>query len=360
MFTPVLLLLALAQIALTRGIPGAQGPIPVHGKRALAQLVDSIHQVPEDHNSIQAAIDAADFGDIIVVGPGVWSESFTLVDGVRVISSHGPAATVLEGTGTDWIVNASWVSRRTRLQGFTLRPGSAGSRTGVSLQGGNPTVVDCVFEGAFGGTGLLHSGAISSTWYSSPLVERCEFDGQGLANPNGAAWTFYVGAITFRNCLFTGYVAPSVITVSDGAVALANCTIVDNQASAITVSSGCTVIQNCILRNSTPIEVEASGGACIISYSNVRGHIGGGGNIDAVPRFAAPDTGDYRLLSGSPGIDAGNNRLIASQSFANLRSAPTPVADLSGESRVVDDPQTPDSGVGRTSVVDMGAYEWRP
>jgi hypothetical protein len=91
-----------------------------------------------------------------------------------------------------------------------------------------------------------------------------------------------------------------------------------------------------------------------LDYSSVQGlsgAFGGTGNIDADPLFADPLNGDYRLLSGSPCIDAGDNTAIP------LRSP-----DLDGNPRLVDDPATGDTGfpVGWPGpIVDMGAYEYQ-
>ncbi len=64
------------------------------------------------------------------------------------------------------------------------------------------------------------------------------------------------------------------------------------------------------------------------------------GNRSADPLFVAPGTGDYRLLAGSPAVDAGDSA-----------AADVPATDLDGDSRVVDGDS---DGVG---VVDMGAWE---
>ena len=70
----------------------------------------------------------------------------------------------------------------------------------------------------------------------------------------------------------------------------------------------------------------------------------GEGNISADPLFVS--AGDYRLLPGSPCIDTGT-------------SEEAPESDIEGNSRV-DDPATPNSGVGTPDYVDMGAYEYQP
>ncbi len=73
----------------------------------------------------------------------------------------------------------------------------------------------------------------------------------------------------------------------------------------------------------------------------------GEANIDADPMFVDPDNGDYRLLPGSPCIDAADNTAV-----------PVGViTDLDGNPRFVDDPYIVDTGNGDAPNVDMGAYE---
>ncbi len=78
------------------------------------------------------------------------------------------------------------------------------------------------------------------------------------------------------------------------------------------------------------------------------GNVEASGDIEAAPAFVNPDADDYRLMPGSPAIDAGN-----------ALSMPTSLAhDLDGQQRRVDDPDTADTGFG-APVVDFGAFEFQ-
>jgi len=94
-----------------------------------------------------------------------------------------------------------------------------------------------------------------------------------------------------------------------------------------------------MIRGGTPSIWRASGEpGCVVTE--------GPGNKDADPLLAAPTDwwgGDYRLLPGSPCIDAGSN------------AAPgLPDRDLAGVARVID------GNLDGTATVDMGAYEHVP
>lgn len=55
---------------------------------------------------------------------------------------------------------------------------------------------------------------------------------------------------------------------------------------------------------------------------------------------------DLHLAQGSPCIDAGNGDVA-------------PELDAGGNPRV-DDPDTPDSGAGKTPYIDLGVFEYQP
>ena len=87
----------------------------------------------------------------------------------------------------------------------------------------------------------------------------------------------------------------------------------------------------------------------VVSYSNVQGGWLGTANIDADPLFVDPTNDNYRLSSGSPGIDAGDNLALPEDV----------TTDLSGGPRFLDDPDTPDTGnpdpdAPELPIVDMG------
>ena len=70
--------------------------------------------------------------------------------------------------------------------------------------------------------------------------------------------------------------------------------------------------------------------------------------IEADPRWSSPTTGDFRSCAGSPAID---------RPTAAIGGEPT--TDVLGNPRV-DDPATPNTGVGPRTYDDRGAYEFQP
>ncbi len=104
---------------------------------------------------------------------------------------------------------------------------------------------------------------------------------------------------------------------------------------------------DCILWDGGDEISNNDGSTVTVTYTNVEGGFPGIGNIDADPLFIDPDNGDYRLSSGSPCIDAGDNTAVPEDI----------TTDLDGNPRFLDIPETPDTGNGTLPIVDMGAYE---
>ncbi len=86
----------------------------------------------------------------------------------------------------------------------------------------------------------------------------------------------------------------------------------------------------------------------MVTYSDIEGGWPGQGNIDADPLFVQAGTGNFRLATGSPCLNAGSNDLLPVDELDldgdGDTQEPLPI-DLAGEPRIKD------------GAVDMGAYE---
>ncbi len=277
--------------------------------------------------------------------------------------------------------------------------GNTAEATGGGIHnqhGSNPTVTDCEFNGNTAGT---EGGGIWNDSSSSPTVANCTFGGNSAQDGAGM---FNGGASpTVINCTFSENAAGGTgggIHNSAGSPALTNCTFVANTAGengggVFNTSAGPTVT-NCILWHNDPDEIF---GPASVAYSDVEHGFPGPGNIDADPMLVetgsdccvphggpgcddpgcralvcdvnpfccfvwdqncadnavvlcpdlCPPTDDFRLLPGSPCIDAGDNSAVP----ADITT------DLDGNPRFLEIPETPDTGNGTLPIVDMGAYE---
>jgi hypothetical protein len=141
---------------------------------------------------------------------------------------------------------------------------------------------------------------------------------------------------------------------NEGLTTIINCTLSGNDGG-IDARGNLTLKNSIVWGNGNPIHPHPPGPPCggtsgVVEHSLVQGGWPGAGNIDADPLFADPLNGVFRLLPGSPCIDAGNNMAVPLGILT----------DIAGKRRFIDDPFTPDSGMGPAPVVDMGAHEFGP
>ena len=117
-------------------------------------------RVPQDHPTIQAAVDAASPGDTIVIGPGTYNENVIVDKSVSLIGENFDAAdprnntTILDGGGGTVISVKSGITPGPSFAGLVVRNGLDGVvvRSAISLESsyltGNVDSVQLVSGGA--------------------------------------------------------------------------------------------------------------------------------------------------------------------------------------------------------------------
>jgi len=237
-------------------------------------------EVPAQFATIQAAIDAADPGDELLVSPGTYVENIDFLGkDIVVRSAEGPEGTIIDGGGTAHVVKFdSGETPAAELDGFTITNGCA-------CTGGAPSP---------NGGGILVRGG-------SPTVRRCLVIGNS-ADIGSGGWGGGIGVLSQG----LGDARPSFI----------QCTVAANsaelQGGGIWVNGTGGVVHptfdSCIVWGNSPNAVEVGfGGSISFTYSDVQGGAPGQGNISANPQFVG--AGDYSLQATSPCIDAGNPAL---------------------------------------------------
>ena len=98
-----------------------------------------VRRVPQDHTTIQAAVDAvfAEGGGVVAVGPGTYAERPVLRPGVVVRSVDGPAVTIISGGGGSPVVT---MADDSRLTGFTVQGAGGWAATAVYAPSGSPVI----------------------------------------------------------------------------------------------------------------------------------------------------------------------------------------------------------------------------
>lgn len=157
-------------------------------------------RVPEDHETITAALLASEWGDTILVGPGVYKESLVLSDtkgdGIILKSVDGPETTTIAygdagGNVNEAVVTFQRCGNSTQLLGFTI-DGRGLARRGILVNSDSqPVLSDLQIGGAEYG--------IASHRGSYPYIENSQ-----VTSSQTAALFVQGGSADVRNCSFSG------------------------------------------------------------------------------------------------------------------------------------------------------------
>ena len=127
--------------------------------------------VPADQPTIQAAINAANNGDTVLVAPGTYVENINFGGkAITVASSGGPSVTTIDGGAHGSVVTFSTGEGPTSvLNGFTVRNGFQGglSGGGIYIASASPTITGNIITGNHAAVGCgiyVHGG--------SPLIQN--------------------------------------------------------------------------------------------------------------------------------------------------------------------------------------------
>jgi predicted outer membrane repeat protein len=340
-----------------------------------------------DYSTIQAAINAANNGDIVELQPGTYTG-----DGNRDISFLGKAITVqsidpndpcvVEATVIDCNGNSDNYHHRGFL--FDSGEGSDSVLSGLTITNGyfsdggaiycynhsSPTISNCVIRSNYvtwkgGGIACygssptirhctitdnqaaMHGGGICSSKIAGqgypltePILINCTFIGNSASFDGGGMYNYYSTSV-LTNCMFIANVAGDdgggMANPSSNST-IKNCTFSSNSAvdKGGAINYGTSIISHSIFWSDTAGNGSEISDRHTIVYSNVQGGVLGEGNIDADPCFVDPAIGDYHLLANSPCIGAGDINFIPQSDHV----------DIDGEPRVMG------------NRVDMGADEF--
>jgi hypothetical protein len=346
--------------------------------------------------NIQDAVNVAKTNDVVVVSNGVYAGGVVVSSPLTLRSINGPLFTLINGGGANRCVS---LADGASLTGFTLTNGMASQGGAVWCPSTNAFLTNCTLTGNSAGlhTTGFGGGAYGGTLYNCTLTAN---SASGSSNPNGEPGfgggaclsILYNCTLTANAALFTpGGRVPSSRGGGASGCTLYDCTLSGNSAGGgggaySSVLYNCTLsrnsadgalsstLYNCVLANNNSLgaigstcynctltgntgqaasatrlyncivyfNAVMSGGANYDSYSTLNYccttplPLNGVGNITNDPAFVAYSSGNLRLQSNSPCINAGNNAYVTNST------------DLDGRPRIVG------------GTVDMGAYEFQP
>lgn len=284
------------------------------------------------------------------------------------------------------------------LTGCTFEGNEAGLQGGAAYgEDCNSVWVNCTFHANWSDDG----GAVCSTEASYSRMTGCRFLGNAGRNLGGAVFGAGQG-LEIINSIFSGNLATvdgGAVAVVQGANVLTNCTFNRNIAKgkhmgqALAVRGAAASLTNCVLWDHVDAtqaqivltRVVGTSTELVVSYCDVMGGetgiirsgavtlTWGTRNIDADPQFQNPlgvdrvagtADDDLHLRSGSPCIDAGDDKAVpadADDLNSNGNRTERIPFDLDGKPRFVDRADAPNTGVADAplypSIVDLGAYE---
>jgi hypothetical protein len=268
---------------------------------------------------------------------------------------------------------------------FSMNNGKAGGGA-IGLIGANSSVVversiftqNVALQGAEGGAIVVVNGARLTVYDSVFAGNQSNLAGGAIANVSTDAH------VTIVDCLISGNRTDGISSggggggvYNDGALTMVNCTIAGNRGrhggGLRNFTNGVANVTNCLFGGNAGAQTGpqvSNNGTLNLGFSGLRDGIPAvfgtgvindlGGNLtlpdsDGVfvnpidPNLSPTTAGDYRLMSGAPGIDAADY-----DAFAAAGGGAT---DVAGAIRTVDSCVDDAGIVGSVPYLDMGAYE---
>ena len=98
--------------------------------------------VPNDHATIQSAIDVALNGDTIEVAAGTYVENINFYGKQLLLSGETAETTIIDG---NWQGKTVQLNGSSTIQNFTITGGDGGRGSGMTITGNDATVKNCIF-----------------------------------------------------------------------------------------------------------------------------------------------------------------------------------------------------------------------
>ncbi|MCK4564858.1 MAG: hypothetical protein KAU94_09310 [Verrucomicrobia bacterium] len=314
-------------------------------------------------NRIHDAVKVARTGDTVLIGDGTYDIASTIVitRGLTVRSMNGRGSTTVNANRNCRVFFLKSSKGSITLEGLTITGGYTSNKRwahggGIAANGSETILISkCIVENneakEWGG-GIIVSagkGGCVSAIIANCIVRSNRSGGTG-GGIHAVMWKDAAGSITIENCLIHnnhigegggGGVGNHAREDHEG-IKVVNCTITKNHAPVGGGAIRVDVYNSIIVNNSSEGGTPDIGEGCRVfnSCSSMPSR-STTGNIRKKPQFVNAKKGDFRLLPGSPCIDAGQNRHT------------TQSTDIDDNPRIVDGNRDGDA------VVDMGAYEFQ-
>ena len=321
------------------------------------ELRGAIIWVPEDEETIQDGIDAAEEGDTVLVEDGEYTGdgnvNLAIQTRITVMSEFGPAECIINGEQEDLVIAVS-IEENAVFSGFTVtgmtdgaiqitdcddfiirncliinnsQEGGAISGAGMVINSASGLIEHCIFSE----NNVLSSAAAILFLFSNTTIFDCIFTGNEAGRFGGALLISQSSDCTVLNCIFSennaGIDGGAIAITRQSSALFANCSFTDNVAVGMggglyKGSDSTPEIVDCIFwgneaETGSQLYAQDNGGEIVISYCDVEGgpneDDGWDGEelIDEDPQFVEgrdPEWGinGFFLDPDSPCIDAGS------------------------------------------------------
>ncbi len=281
-----------------------------------------------DYTTIQAGINAAVSGDMVIVAEGTYYENIDMKNGVTLIGS-GADATTINGGGNGHVVSFSSASGT--ISGFTITNSGSSSTliSGITISQSTVTIENNVITNNRNGITLFSN---SNCIIKGNKVIDNDTEGIEMRDSNGTIFNNVIAG-NFRNGIRCFSSAPSIInnTITDSGSGL-SCDPVSPQiiSNNIIAHNGIGIYAHCTNDPPSPLLHISYNNVWDSSYANywedygpydIGQHVSqpftplpGTGEINVDPLFATGPLGDHYLSqtvagqgANSPCVDAGSD-----------------------------------------------------
>lgn len=161
-----------------------------------------------DHTSINAAITAADDGDVIEVSAGIHAEGRVVDTAGKAVTirgaidAAGSPVTALDGGDRHRVLQCvNGEGATTRFENLQIRNGRHDFGAGMYNTGSSPTLVNCRFVDNSADT---WGGGMNSEFGSSPILVDCRFTNNAAGLDGGGMDNYSRSNPTMTGCTFSG------------------------------------------------------------------------------------------------------------------------------------------------------------
>ncbi len=247
----------------------------------------AVLNVPGDYSSIQAAINAANDGDTVLVADGTYTGTDNrdidlLGKAITVISSNGPDNCIIDCEDGHYLHRGfhchNGETHSTMISGFTIINASAESGNGILCDGSSPVISNCIFRDCISDTYTNGNGGALCFINSEAAVNDCIIEGNSVASAGGGLFGKN-SMLVITNCTITGNTAKysGGATFIESDITMTGCSVMNNTAEytvgGISIDDSTAVFTDCEISGNTVLEsiyssAEADGGGIYISSSH--------------------------------------------------------------------------------------------